>query len=267
MTLKKQKMIKMTKTCRVRMIVVCMFMLSIMAQTSSLSAEQIQGEIINVNSHYKIAFTDLSNQFLRVGDVVEIRDGETLVTHLLVSEATTAISKLVPVEDKGGFSDKVDFTQIHIGQKVLKVNTSQSSSATTKPNLQTTEVILTNLTSIEEFPEVAQENSSDYKKLHKKYVELSVNLAGLINNKKDLETEVQSLKVELNEAQDRLSHLESENGLLENKVMELSYIEKTANKSKSKKEVVQLKKTIFRLKKKLTRMADLVAQKGFTNEE
>jgi len=75
----------------------------------AFSDQTITGEIININYDYKVAFTDISQVYLRPGDIVEVVHNGQLTTYLQVLETTSVVSKLGPVANTSLSGLKTDF--------------------------------------------------------------------------------------------------------------------------------------------------------------
>jgi len=86
--------------------------------TNNLFAEErVIGEIINVSYQHEIAFSDIGQEGLNVGDVLEVLQSGQRVTYLQVIEVSEALSKLGPVND-GTYS--TNFGKVQIGNVVAK---------------------------------------------------------------------------------------------------------------------------------------------------
>ena len=79
------------------------------------------GEIVNINTELKIAFTDLVPQRILAGDVVEIYQANTFLTYLEVVETTETVAKLGFVK-KSGLATSIDgFNKIAVGCRVVRL--------------------------------------------------------------------------------------------------------------------------------------------------
>jgi len=93
-----------------------------------------KGEIINVNSQYKVAFCDLGASVLNAGDIVEVRlkSGSTLA--LKVLESTAVLSKLALQYVTDSQSDAKLFSQIGVGDMVVKIGRGSSPDLSQYPS-------------------------------------------------------------------------------------------------------------------------------------
>jgi len=99
--------------------------LIILSPIVSLSQEKMEAEIINVNHQLKIAFTDMSNLYLGIGDIVKVYNKGKLLTHLKVVETSDSVSKLVPVQGKNIYTKSTDFSKINVGNTIMKEKSSE----------------------------------------------------------------------------------------------------------------------------------------------
>ncbi len=92
------------------------FLLSILTGTGALAQVNIQGEIINMDAINGYAFSDLTQDYLSKGDIVQILDGRDLITYLEVVEVKSTFSRL---GFAGQMTQKEDFQTIDIGNRVV----------------------------------------------------------------------------------------------------------------------------------------------------
>jgi len=127
----------------------------------SFAQERMEGEVFNVNAQHRIAFTDISSDSLKKGDIVEIFNNGNFVTYLEVYETSDIMSSLGFVQSKRLKTNESDFDRISIGSTVLKVkqggaqedldalisriNTIEKQSAELKGTLQEKNKLLENL--------------------------------------------------------------------------------------------------------------------------
>jgi hypothetical protein len=103
-----------------RFFIVCFFLCTF---STGVHAQKIaHGEIINVNHTKAIAFTDLTNSKLSMGDIVEIYNNDHFVTYLQVIETQEALSRLAFVTRDGLNTKESVFKDITIGSVVIKVD-------------------------------------------------------------------------------------------------------------------------------------------------
>ncbi len=208
----------------------------------AFAMRNVSGEIININQQYKIAFTDLSNPELHVGDIVEVRDRGKFITYLKVSEVSNVISKLVMVTQKGLYQTKAAFKDIKVGNSIKKVEHFEKNHS----DLQKREI------------DKKADLKADTQKLSESYTTLFNNLAELTNEKKSLEIKYEALEKKIKKVEKSLQDIEIKKSMLEeeNKVLKAS-LKKIQNNNEHK-QIKSLKQTIETLKKKLERMAQLI---------
>lgn len=102
---------------------ICFFLVFIvLSQSQVLAEDKVIGEIINVNYKYKIAFTDLSDKELSVGDTVEVFKNAKSVTYLDVIEVTKVLAKLSPSGNHIDVNAAVNFERVSVGDKIVKID-------------------------------------------------------------------------------------------------------------------------------------------------
>jgi len=120
------------------------------------------GQIININQNYKIAFTDLGSRFLSQGDVVKIYLNTDEFLYLQVLESSAILSKLGPSKVEGFQTNLNNFQRIAVGNEVVKVNHTQekkeSSELNEKSKMRLNELIAKNQTQNEEHAAPVQSN-------------------------------------------------------------------------------------------------------------
>lgn len=159
-----------------------------------IAAEQLSGEIININYEYQIAFTDLSNTHLYNNDIVEITHNGEHITYLEVLESSEVITKLVPYKKKREFFTGKDFDKINIGNKVFKVSSADSNfessyvdSIDKEDTVQSDKKIIADQASL----------NSQFKTLTENYINVSNQLAQLVTEKNRLEENYKELERKL----------------------------------------------------------------------
>ncbi len=232
-------------------------------QKISIAQSQANGEIININYQYKIAFTDLSDFHLDSGDIVEIYDGLNLLTHLKVSETTSVLSKLIAI-DNGQFKTEIPFTDIKIGNRVVKsssgttINTAPMPSNTTQlPSSEPAKPA--NYGTYSSGSDLQQK----YDRLNENYIILSNNLAKMLTEKNLSDNENSQLKQELEAAIIRIKELEENNSAIQKSLEEATV---SGEKATCYKNVKKLEQTINTLKIKLQNMAKMVEGNINSNE-
>ena len=79
------------------------------------------GQIINVNQAYQVAFTDLGNQALRPGDIVQVYITTDDFVYMQVLESSVILSKLGVSQSDPYKTNFKDLARITIGNAVAKV--------------------------------------------------------------------------------------------------------------------------------------------------
>jgi hypothetical protein len=214
----------------------------------AFAQEKVTGEIININHQYKIAFTDISSDYLRKGDLVEIYADGNFVSYLEVSEASGAISKLIPPTQPGK-SKGADFSKIAVGNRVIKILPSDGSDIFSPP------VVPSRPASV---PESHGISGPEVKSLSENYAKLSDTITGVMKEKDSLQNEYHRSRQELEIALGRVKELEAQNASF---AKEIEQLRKEADKrrtDKSRERIKALQETIAALKSKLKRMAELM---------
>jgi len=78
------------------------------------------GQIININQNYQIAFTDLGNRILSPGDIVKVTLGPDEFVYLQVIESSAILSKLGVSKTQGFSTNLNDFQRLAVGDVVIK---------------------------------------------------------------------------------------------------------------------------------------------------
>lgn len=223
----------------------------------AFAQEKVTGEIINVNHQYKIAFTDISSDYLRKGDLVEIYADGNFVSYLEVSEASGAISKLIPATQPGK-SKGVDFSKIAVGNKVVKIlpsDVSVVSDVLDVPDVSPPSAVTSWPVPTAIPPGISQ---PEVKSLSENYAKLSDTITGVMKEKDRLQGEYHRSRQELEIALGKIKDLESQNVSLTKEVQELRKEVDKRRGDKSKERIKELQDTIAALKNKLKRMAELM---------
>lgn len=210
--------------------------------------EKVTGEIININHQYKIAFTDIGSEYLRKGDLVEIYTDGKFVSYLEVSEASGAISKLIPPTQQGK-SKGADFSKVAVGNKVIKLLSSDGSEVFSPPIVPSRPAPVPTSHTI---------SMPDVKSLSENYAKLSDTITGVMKEKDSLQNEYHRSRQELEIALGRVKELEAQNASFSR---EIEHLRKEADKrrtDKSKERIKELQDTIAALKSKLKHMAELM---------
>lgn len=220
------------------------------------------GEIININQQYKIAFTDLNNRYLQIGDIVGIYKDGTCIFYLEVLASSSAISKLAPVKQGEFFNRNVDFRTISIGNDVRKITPHhkiQSSSDASKDSAP--EILINTSNKFEheiQFEKKQNSFEEQVRILSENYVTLSNDLKKMMADKIKILSENIQLKGELIEARNEIKTLNSRGMLDEKKIRQLEFDMKIRNKDCNQEEVEKLHETLELLKKKLKKIKKLL---------
>ncbi len=217
----------------------------------AFAQEKVTGEIINVNHQYKIAFTDISSDYLHKGDLVEIYADENFVSYLEVSEASSAISKLIPPTQPGK-SKGMDFSKIAVGNKVVKILPSDVTDVAdvAPPPAVTPLPVSAPLTHVISGPEV--------KSLSENYAKLSDTITGVMKEKDSLQGEYHRSRQELEIALKKVKELEAQNAVCAREIEQLRKEVDKRRGDKNKERIKELQDTIAALKDKLKHMAELM---------
>ena len=183
---------------------------------------KVVGEIINVNQDYRIAFSDLNNSQLNVGEVVEIYKEDKFLTYLEVFESSNVISKLMPIETGTRFKTEVTFDKINVGNRVVKIASGKNIQDSNEP-----------------FADVQLTKNNKYKEISDKYDALSVRYTEIFSENRRLGLENKELEKKLNKG-----------------------YHKRNSSVKGNKEIKKLKNVISKLKVKLNNMEKLLEGNG-----
>lgn len=87
---------------------------------SVMAEDQLHAEIININYHYQVAFTDIGSERIELGDqvVVQTSKGDVYMT---VDDVTSVLARLIPSQKPGFQTSDEDFKNIVIGNPVTKI--------------------------------------------------------------------------------------------------------------------------------------------------
>lgn len=252
-----------------------------------------QGEIINVNYRYKVAFTDLTRQSISQGDYVEVLNQNEVVLQLKVLEASDVLSKLGVLDPT---AENVDFQNIRVGQSVRKIENPDLSDPvladhkTSYSNIETkkldsfgynlvdpirkahrkeiqSEIEMENRLSQEAVD--GQDFYQEYKELKDRLegmidnnLKLSENLTALINAKENAETQNASLQKTIREYYKEKDQLIETNLELQKKLltMQSAVANKDIELEHTKAQVVSQQERIDALEKQLKRLIDLYKQ-------
>jgi hypothetical protein len=123
---------------KIRGTLALVFILSLFVFSSAPARAQTKtGEIININYKYKIAFADLTQNDLKPGDKVAVKDLAGTTVYLVTIEVYSVMVKLTVSTEPGfGLSDE-EFAKIAVGSPVTVVDPSKITPppmATTQPD-------------------------------------------------------------------------------------------------------------------------------------
>lgn len=99
-------------------IIIGFLMCSAVFLRSACAQLKAEGEIINVNYDYQVAFTDLLKGQVEAGDVVEVWSDGKFLTYLEVIETSSVLTKMGFVNRKGIQTEEESFKQLKIGNPV-----------------------------------------------------------------------------------------------------------------------------------------------------
>ena len=248
-----------------------LFFLFMIFNVCTANAVEKIGEIININYEYEIAFTDLSGDYLKQKDIVEIRKDGKFIAYLQVSQSTAAISRLIPIKNHPIYKTDIDFKDILVGSNVYKVqedDLTASKIPLKNETVHTDPVEKLNTDEIKERSKNINDENNDIQSLNEKveilsnnYIQLSKSLSALLEEKKDLESNVLRSKEEMDALLLKNKGLEEKNNLLEKEMISLKNTISSNSCEKSEEQVVLLKKQISLLKEKLYKINQLFINK------
>jgi len=230
------------------------------------------GEIVNVNYQYKIAFTDLSNLELKEGDIVEIHKEGKLLTYMMVSKTSSAISKLVPIKKRGVFETKIEIDEITVGSTVRKVQLEPPVNeiktretrevAGNRSEVPASIRVEKNESNLSEHSKVSEGLEEQLKMLSENYSLLSESLSELMKGEKKVEKDNVVLKDELLSAQIKIDELTLANANLRNELEENNAKLNEKALQKKQNHIEKLESTINLLKSKLVKMANILKEQS-----
>ena len=233
----------LVRTCSVVFFALFLVVFSFSSISFSYSDDPVQGEIINVNYTHQVAFTDLNNQHLNVGDIVKVYKNKNFVGYLQVVGTSDAVSKLAYVRIVEDESVSQDFNKVSVGSIVVKVPPKRFSEAQPQSPM-----VNENKAAMVEFKELSQD-----------YFQLSKQLTQMIDEKTTLTSRLEEDKAELQRTNQALEDLKSKNEALEKKLNELLFESQSIYQEKDKyyQEAEFLKKQLFEVKGKLNYISEL----------
>jgi len=89
------------------------------------------GQIININQNYQIAFTDLGSRVLNQGDLVKVSLNADEFLYLQVLESSPILSKLGISKVEGFQTNINDFQRMTVGNEVVKIKQTQEKAVET----------------------------------------------------------------------------------------------------------------------------------------
>jgi len=182
----------------------------------SAFAQSTTGEIINVSYDYKIAFTDLSQNQLNIGDVVEVFNGRQFTTYLQVLETSSVVSKLGSVESNISSDFHTDFDKISIGNTVIKrsdIPSQKQAADQVQKSIQTSPASAPASNKTAQELQDALERVDDLNKLNRELEEKIKRSDAQLNSvnleKQKYDREVQRLKNKVDQLRLSLENMES----------------------------------------------------------
>ncbi|MBF0483496.1 MAG: hypothetical protein HQL25_02205 [Candidatus Omnitrophica bacterium] len=259
-------------------------------------AETISGEIINVNSKFKIAFSDLGSAYLKEGDIVQLYKNGQMIGNLKVLDSTSAISKLGPVDNDPTLVTITDFSNIAIGDTVKKNDTNPIPKEPTQVSLKSAPLqqanpikpienidhtpeknltIINTETPNSDNPPVSEGNTPTelknfdnyFKKYSENYNQITKTLNELIADKRKLQDQWTEMNAKLSEYEKQNKNLQNENDELRTKNTLLSQKTAPENCAQENQEILHLKENIETLKNKLRNLVAIVERKLDNNEQ
>lgn len=228
-----------------------------------------QGEIINVNYQYQIAFTDLNNTSLNVNDIVGLYKSGKLVGYLKVVDTTPVISKLVTIKNDPKYPAPKNFRDITIGTSVIKTS---GEIAKEPMNVKPDPIAAPQEKQVNK-PSESPDNFQFQKEIHSQLSILSKNYADLSANYSNLSLEKQKLEDDHSAAQNRISELQGRLFNLEKEIADYKQQLSTLNQQKSvaidnqcRNEIQRLNGIINQLKEKFLRIDTMLNEGRASNE-
>jgi len=238
-------------------------------------AKEINGEIINVNYKYKIAFTDLTDEQLKKGDIVGIyRDG-VLIAYMEVITPGSVISKLSWKERLGKYKNSVDFNKVNIGDIVVKlqdksilykhVNSDSEVNLSESERVKPTQIISDNLYGNDKgkyregICEENKELDKQFKQLSANYATLSETLKELMNENKELDAENKELRQRLQEKEGNIKILKEQNLTCKNELTHIRSLLVNCNQNQNSQKIKELKEILLKLRQKIKYLEKLLS--------
>ncbi len=232
-------------------------------------AKEINGEIINVNYKYKIAFTDLTDEQLKKGDIVGIYRDRVLVAYMEVIAPGSVISKLSWRERVGRYKNSVDFSKVNIGDSVIKlqdesvlykhVNSDSEVNPSESKPIKPTQIISDNLYGNESHKYMGEGACEGNKELDKQFKQLSANYAVLSRTLKELMNENKELLQRLQEKEDNIKILKEQNLTCKNELTRIRSLLVDCNQNQDSQKIKELKKILLKLRQKIKYLEKLLS--------
>lgn len=204
--------------------------------SSHVHAQDVSGEIINVNPSQNIAFIDLGKDSVSAGDVFAIESSAGPI-FLEVVEAASAVSKLSLCSKENYKSTPLDFQAVSIGAAAKKVLSSKlpSAAALVKEGSAVQQQMPTGIPNIDPQvlvkPNIANETIQSLDTRLDKMVESNVKLFNtlteLLNEKKQWQAGEDQIRAELQAAQTQIQTLNLANIDLKKQLADANF--QTAN--------------------------------------
>ena len=213
-----------------------LFLLYIIIYISSpVLAQDISGEIININNQQHAVFIDLGEGSIYQGDIFVVESGGKKI-FLEAADVKRAVSRLMLSQKANFQSDPSDFDGISIGSKIVRVFSEKSpvssqSGATLDgmPTIDPQMMIKPNIAT-----ESIQGLDNRLDKMVESNVKLFNSLTELLNEKKQWQVTLEGLRTELQAAQHKVTELNSLNAELNAGVAERDTLKKQYEDAQSK---------------------------------
>ncbi len=224
---------------------------------SSVSAQEIKGEIINVNYEYEIAFTDIGNMYLSAGDNVYVVLSSGKKLPLRVMEASAVLSKITLKGSLANNDLRELFKQINVGDIVIKAERDvRLLPEETNQMAQPLEAILPSPVSTSQ--KRTEQLVARYNELKSDYEQVKTQLQETQEQKQQLHRGIEHVNREISKQTVYREKIESENKLLKKNLSEsVLAIEKLQKEKRDQSEkIIRLGQIIKQLNDKLSKLSE-----------
>ncbi len=147
-----------------------------------------EGQIINVNQNYQIAFTDLGNATLKQGDVIKVMITSDEFVYMQVLESSSILSKLGPIQSENFKTNYKDLQRVSVGNAVMKVTAALPE--------KTAPIASAPVPMAEKIVIVPTANQAEAVRLEKELKEAKMEISRLMEINKALQLQIQAVPVQ-----------------------------------------------------------------------